>query len=32
MVQVDGPTNEIKQYIDARYLSAAEAVDSMLLF
>jgi hypothetical protein len=31
-VQVDGPTNEIKQYIDARYLSAAEVVDSMFLF
>ncbi len=31
-VQVDGPTNEIKQYIDARYLNAAEAVDSLLSF
>jgi hypothetical protein len=32
MVQVDGPTNEIKQYIDAQYLSATKAVDSLLLF
>ncbi len=31
-VQVDGPTNEIKQYIDARYLSATKAVDSLLSF
>jgi transcriptional regulator len=31
-VQVDGPTNEIKQYIDAQYLSATEAVDSLLSF
>jgi hypothetical protein len=31
-VQVDRPTNEIKQYIDARYLSAAEVVDSLLSF
>jgi hypothetical protein len=31
-VQVDGPTNEIKQYIDARYFSAIEVVDSLLSF
>jgi hypothetical protein len=31
-VQVDGPTNEIKQYIDARYLSATEAIDFLLSF
>ncbi len=32
VVQVDGLMNEIKQYIDIQYLSAAEAVDSLLLF
>ncbi len=31
-VRVDGPINEIWQYIDARYLSASEAVDSLLSF
>jgi hypothetical protein len=29
---IAGPTNEIQQYIDARYLSAAEGFDSLLLF
>ncbi len=27
-----GPTNEIQQYIDARYLNVVEGVDSLLLF
>jgi hypothetical protein len=29
---ITGPTNEIQQYIDARYLSIAEGVDSLLSF
>jgi hypothetical protein len=29
-VRVDGPINEIQQYIDARYMSASEAIDSLL--
>jgi hypothetical protein len=29
---IAGPTNEIQQYIDARYLSTAEGVDSLLSF
>jgi len=29
---ITGPINEIRQYIDARYLSTAEGVDSLLLF
>jgi hypothetical protein len=29
---IAGSTNEIHQYIDARYLSVAEGVDSLLLF
>jgi hypothetical protein len=29
---IAGPTNEIQQYIDARYLSAIEGVDSLLSF
>jgi hypothetical protein len=29
---IAGPTNEIQQYIDARYLSIAEGVNSLLLF
>ncbi len=31
-VRVDGPINEIQQYIDARYLSASEAINSLLSF
>jgi hypothetical protein len=31
-VCVDGPINEIQQYIDARYLSASEVIDSLLSF
>jgi hypothetical protein len=29
---IAGPTNEIQQYIDARYLSTAKGVDSLLSF
>ena len=29
-VEVDGPVNEIKKFEDARYLSPAEACDSLL--
>jgi predicted metal-dependent RNase len=29
---IAGPTNEIQQYIDVRYLSVAKRVDSLLLF
>jgi hypothetical protein len=29
---IAGPTNEIQQYINARYLSAAKGVDPLLLF
>ncbi len=29
---IASPTNEIQQYIDARYLNTAEGVDSLLLF
>jgi hypothetical protein len=29
---IAGPTNEIQQYIDARYLSVVEGVDSLLSF
>jgi len=29
---IAGPINEIQQYIDTRYLSAAEGVDSLLSF
>ncbi len=32
VVVITGPINEIQQYIDARYLSAAEGVDSLLSF
>jgi hypothetical protein len=31
-VHVDGPINEIQQYIDARYPSASEVIDSLLSF
>jgi hypothetical protein len=31
-VHVDGPINEIQQYIDTRYLSTSEAIDSLLSF
>ncbi len=29
---IAGPTNEIQQYINARYLSVAKGVDSLLSF
>jgi hypothetical protein len=29
---ITGPTNEIQQYLNAQYLSAAEGVDSLLSF
>jgi len=32
VVMIADPINEIQQYIDARYLSAAEGVNSLLSF
>jgi hypothetical protein len=32
VTMIASPTNEIQQYIDARYLSVAEGVDSLLSF
>jgi hypothetical protein len=31
-VVINGPTNEIQQYIDVRYLSVVEGVDSLFSF